>query len=204
LNKPFRAVFVHPANHAGYYPGAERMVLKLLFDPADGRILGAQAVGGAGVDKRIDVLAMAVQARMTVFDLEEAELCYAPQFGSAKDAVNMAGFVAANWLRGDHPQLNSTEIFALPAAERPFVLDVRSPTEFAAGHMPKAINIPVDELRTRLKELPRDKAIAAYCHVGQRGYLATRVLLQHGFNAANLSGGYLTYEMLVKSGVIPK
>jgi NADPH-dependent 2,4-dienoyl-CoA reductase/sulfur reductase-like enzyme/rhodanese-related sulfurtransferase len=204
INKPFRAIYVHPAHHAGYYPGAEQMVLKLLFDPADGRILGAQAVGGAGVDKRIDVLAMAVQARMTVFDLEEAELCYAPQFGSAKDAVNMAGFVAANWLRGDHPQLNSTEIFALPAAERPFVLDVRSPTEFAAGHMPKAINIPVDELRTRLKELPRDKAIAAYCHVGQRGYLATRVLLQHGFNAANLSGGYLTYEMLVKSGVIPK
>lgn len=204
LNKTFRAVFVHPANHAGYYPGAEQMVLKLLFDPTDGRILGAQAVGGAGVDKRIDVLAMAIQARMTVFDLEEAELCYAPQFGSAKDPVNMAGFVAANWLRGDHPQSSVAEVLAQPEAERPLLLDVRTIAEFSAGNLPGAVHIPVDELRDRLSELPRNKPIATYCKVGQRGYIATRILLQNGFDAANLSGGYLTYEMLVKSGVISK
>jgi rhodanese-related sulfurtransferase len=182
-------------NHAGYFPGAEAMTLKLLFDPNTAKDLGAQAVGGAGLDKRIDVLAMAVQAGMTVFDLEEAELAYAPQYGSAKDPINMAGFVAAGLLRGDHPQLDVEAVMNFPLDQRPFLLDVRTPQEFSAGHIPGAVNIPVDELRPRLAEVPRDKAIAAYCQVGQRGYLATRILCQAGFPAANIGGGYKTYRL---------
>jgi NADPH-dependent 2,4-dienoyl-CoA reductase/sulfur reductase-like enzyme/rhodanese-related sulfurtransferase len=193
--RPYRQVYVHPAHHAGYYPGAEAMTLKLLFDPDSGRILGAQAVGGPGVDKRIDVLAVAIQAGLTVFDLEEMELAYAPQFGSAKDPVNMAGFVAAGLLRGDHPQVDVAELMALAPVERPLVLDVRTPAEFEAGHLPDARNIPVDELRSRLGELPRERPIVAYCQVGQRGYLATRILRQAGRDARNLSGGYRTYEL---------
>jgi len=192
---PFRAVYVHPAHHASYYPGAEAMTLKLLFEPESGRVLGAQGVGGAGVDKRIDVLATAIQARMTVFDLEQLELCYAPQYGSAKDPVNMLGFVAAGLLQGTHPQVDVAELLALPEADRPFLLDVRLPDEFAAGCIPGAVNIPVDELRSRLSELPRDRPLAAYCKVGQRGYVATRILLQHGFDVRNISGGYWTYAL---------
>jgi NADPH-dependent 2,4-dienoyl-CoA reductase/sulfur reductase-like enzyme/rhodanese-related sulfurtransferase len=191
--KPFRAIYVHPAHHAGYYPGAEGMTIKLLFDPDSGRILGAQAVGGAGVDKRIDVLAVAIQAGMTVFDLEEMELAYAPQFGSAKDPVNMAGFVAAGLLRGDHPQIDIQALLTLPPQTRPLLLDVRTPEEFAKGAIPDSVNIPVDDLRSRLNELPKDREIAAYCQVGQRGYLATRILRQAGFNVSNVSGGYRTY-----------
>ena len=193
-NVPYRAVTIHPANHAGYYPGAEGMTLKVLFAPDDGRILGAQAVGGAGVDKRIDVLAVAIQAGMTVYDLEEVELAYAPQFGSAKDPVNMAGFVAAGMLRGDHPQLDVPSLAALGEHERTLV-DVRTPKEFAAGHIPGATNIPVDELRERLREITRDREVIAYCQVGMRGYLATRVLKQSGFDVRNLSGGYKSYRM---------
>jgi rhodanese-related sulfurtransferase len=192
-NHPFRMVYVHPANHAGYYPGAEAMTLKVLFDPETGKLLGAQAVGGAGVDKRIDVLAVAIQAGMSVFDLEETELAYAPQYGSAKDPVNMAGFVAAGLLRGDHPQIDVATLLEIHVAERPFLLDVRTSEEFAAGHLPDAVNIPIDELRTRLEELPRNREIVAYCQGGQRGYLATRILRHAGFAAANLSGGYKTY-----------
>ena len=188
-------VYVHPTDHAGYYPGAEQMTLKLLFDPDSGRILGAQGVGGDGVDKRIDVLAVAIQAGMTVYDLEEMELAYAPQYGSAKDPVNMAGFVAAGLLRGDHPQIDVGTLLAMSAQERPFLLDVRTPGEFSQGHLPGAINISVDELRTRLDELPADQRIAVYCQVGQRGYLATRILQQSGMNALNVSGGYRTYKM---------
>jgi pyruvate/2-oxoglutarate dehydrogenase complex dihydrolipoamide dehydrogenase (E3) component/rhodanese-related sulfurtransferase len=195
VKKPFRKLYVHPANHAGYYPGAEQMTLKVLFDPQSGHVLGAQGVGGAGVDKRIDVLAVAIQAGMTVFDLEEMELAYAPQFGSAKDPINMIGFVGAGLVRGDHPQLDMSVLLATPAAERPFLLDVRTADEFAAGHLPAAVNIPVDDLRSRLNELPRDRQIAAYCQVGQRGYVATRILRQNGFDAANVSGGYKTYEL---------
>jgi NADPH-dependent 2,4-dienoyl-CoA reductase/sulfur reductase-like enzyme/rhodanese-related sulfurtransferase len=194
-NRSFRKVYVHPMHHAGYYPGAEAMTLKLLFDPTTGRVLGAQAVGGAGVDKRIDVLAVAIQAGMTVFDLEEMELAYAPQYGSAKDPINMAGFVAGGLLRGDHPQVDVEAVLAAPAAERPFLLDVRTAQEFASGHIPGAVNIPVDDLRTRLGELPRDRKIAAYCQVGQRGYLATRILLQAGFQAGNIGGGYKTFTL---------
>ena len=193
LGLPYRKVYVHPAHHAGYYPGAEGMTLKILFDPISGRILGAQAVGGAGVDKRIDVLAVAIQAGMTVFDLEEMELCYAPQFGSAKDPVNMAGFVAAGLLRGEHPQADMEVALDGPPDASTILLDVRTAQEYAEGHLPNARNVPVDELRHRLGELPRDRRILAYCQVGQRGYIATRILLQQGFDAANLGGGYRTF-----------
>ncbi|MGE3315468.1 MAG: FAD-dependent oxidoreductase [Planctomycetaceae bacterium] len=194
-NTPFRKIYVHPVHHASYYPGAEGMSLKVLFDPTTGKILGAQGVGVAGVDKRIDVLAVAIQAGMTVFALEEMELAYAPQFGSAKDPVNMAGFVAGGLLRGDHPQVDVESVLAAPA-ESPYVLvDVRTPQEFASGHIPGAINIPVDDLRSRIGELPRNRRIAAYCQVGQRGYLATRILLQAGLDAANIGGGYRTYRL---------
>jgi len=196
---PFKKIYIHPVHHAGYYPGAEGMSLKLLFDPESGRILGAQAVGGAGVDKRIDVLAVAIQACLTVFDLEEMELAYAPQYGSAKDPINMAGFVAGGLLRGDHPQVDVDVVLAAPADEQPFLLDVRTPQEFASGHIPEAVNIPVDDLRSRLNELPRARQIAAYCQVGKRGYLATRILLQAGFSAANVGGGYKTYKLFQPS-----
>jgi rhodanese-related sulfurtransferase len=164
----------------------------LLFDPADGKVLGAQAVGYKGVDKRIDVLAMAIQAGMTVFDLEEVELAYAPQYGSAKDPINMAGFIAAGVVRGDS---SITHAAMLPQAMEAgtVVLDVRAPAEFECGHVPGAVNVPLDELRDRLDEIDRGKPIIAYCQVGQRGYLATRILQQAGYDAANLSGGYTTY-----------
>lgn len=197
---PHRMVYVHPTDHAGYYPDAEQMTLKVLFDPESGRLLGAQGVGGSGVDKRIDVLAVAIQAGTTVFDLEEVELAYAPQFGSAKDPINMVGFVAAGLLRDDHPQIDVARLMETPPDERPFLLDVRTPTEFAAGHIPDSVNIPVDDLRSRLGELPKDREIAAYCKVGQRGYLATRILCQAGLTAMNVSGGYLTYRLLHPEG----
>jgi NADPH-dependent 2,4-dienoyl-CoA reductase/sulfur reductase-like enzyme/rhodanese-related sulfurtransferase len=195
INRPYRKVYVHPMNHAGYYPGAESMTLKLLFDPQTGRIFGAQSVGGAGVDKRIDVLAVAIQAGMTVFDLEEMELAYSPQYGSAKDPINMAGFVASGLLRGEHPQVDVEAATAVPTNQGPYLVDVRTSEEFAAGHIPEAVNIPVDELRSRLGELPKDREIAAYCQVGQRGYLATRILRQKGFDAVNVGGGYKTYRL---------
>ncbi|MEX0979025.1 MAG: FAD-dependent oxidoreductase [Pirellulales bacterium] len=195
INRPYRKVYVHPANHAGYYPGAETMTLKLLFDPQTGKLLGAQAVGGAGVDKRIDVLAVAIQSGMTVFDLEEMELAYSPQYGSAKDPINMAGFVASGLLRGEHPQVDAEALPTNRNEQPAFLVDVRTAEEFAAGHIPDAINLPLDELRTRLSELPRDREIAAYCQVGQRGYLATRILRQNGFDAFNVGGGYKTYRL---------
>jgi NADPH-dependent 2,4-dienoyl-CoA reductase/sulfur reductase-like enzyme/rhodanese-related sulfurtransferase len=189
-NIPFEKIFVHPADHAGYYPGATQLSIKLLFAPVNGKILGAQVVGRGGVDKRIDVLAVAIQAGMTVFDLEEMELAYAPQFGSAKDPINMAGFVAAGVIRGDQPVFHSVDF----VDEQPqFILDVRSPTEFARGSIPGAVNIPIEELRERLHELPQGGKITSYCQVGQRGYLASRLLSQNGFEVANLSGGYTTY-----------
>jgi len=188
--------YTHSVHHAGYYPGAEMMTVKLLFDPESGRILGAQAVGKSGVDKRIDVLAMAIQKQATVYDLEEAELCYAPQYGSAKDPVNMAGFVAANVLRGDvepaHWQQWSERQEAGGAL--PLVVDVRTAAEAAAGAVPGSLNIPLGELRARLGELPRDREIWVHCGVGQRSYYASRILRQNGFNVRNLSGGMRTFQ----------
>jgi NADPH-dependent 2,4-dienoyl-CoA reductase/sulfur reductase-like enzyme/rhodanese-related sulfurtransferase len=194
-NRAFRKVYVHPVHHAGYYPGAQAMTLKLLFEPKSGKVLGAQAVGGDGVDKRIDVLAVAIQAGMTVFDLEEMELAYSPQYGSAKDPINMAGFVAGGLLRGDHPQVDVEAIVGTAGGSH-FLLDVRTSQEYTDGHIPGAVNIPVDDLRSRIVELPRDRQIYAYCQVGQRGYLATRILRQSGFQAVNVGGGYKTYRLL--------
>ncbi|MBE2204446.1 MAG: FAD-dependent oxidoreductase [Chthoniobacterales bacterium] len=188
-------VYLHPANHVGYYPGAKPINLKLLFRKSDGRILGAQAVGEAGVDRRIDTIATAIQFGGTVFDLEESELCYAPQFGGAKDPVNYAGMIAANTLRGDHPLAEWGEVGSGSAV----LLDVRDPGEFEEGHLAGAVNIPLNELRARLNELPRDRELWLYCRVGQRGYYGTRLLLQHGFRARNLSGGYLTHDLIQAS-----
>ena len=132
---------------------------------------------------------------MSVFDLEEMELAYSPQYGSAKDPINMAGFVAGGLLRGDHPQEDVEAVLATPVGQRPLLLDVRTPQEFAAGHVPDAMNIPVDDLRSRLGDLPHDRQIAVYCQVGQRGYLATRILRQAGFPAVNVGGGYKTFQL---------
>lgn len=189
----FQRIYVHPADHATYYPGAHAITLKLLFAPDTGRMLGAQALGRSGVDKRIDVLAVALRAGLTVFDLEELELCYAPPFGSAKDAVNMAGFVASNVVRGDVNLWEPEELSTL--APDQLLLDVRTQTEFAQGTIPGAQWAPVDELRERLEDLPRGKELLLFCQVGQRGYVAARMLAQHGFRVRNLSGGYKRYLM---------
>lgn len=184
------ATWLHPKDHVGYYPGAETMQLKLLFSPEDGRVLGAQATGPSGVDKRIDVLAMAIQMGATVFDLEEAELCYAPQYGAAKDPVNMAGMIAANQLRGDLPAARWDELEASGA----LLVDVREPDEFEAGHVPGAINAPLSGLRQHLEELPRDRPIWLYCYSGKRSYDAVRALVQRGFDARTLPGGIQSWR----------
>lgn len=193
LGMAYEKVYVHPGSHAGYYPGAHPVSLKLLFAP-DGRILGAQAVGKDGIDKRIDVLAVAQRAGMTVFDLQDLELTYAPPFGSAKDVINMAGFVASNHLKGDSPLCHVSDVQALRADQ--LVLDVRNSGELdRLGRIPGALNIPLDELRGRLGELPRGKEIIVSCQVGLRGHVASRMLRQHGFAVKNLSGGFKTWQM---------
>lgn len=184
-------VTVHPPDHAGYFPGAQGMTIKLTFEKNTGRTLGTHLIGTAGVDKRLDVLATAMEAEMTVFDLEHLELAYAPPYGSARDPVNMAGFVATNVLRGDceivhakdlHPEmLNNLQI-----------VDVRSPGEFARGHILRATNIPVDTLRDQLSALDNSLQTVVYCQVGYRGYLGYRILKQAGFNVKNLDGGFKT------------
>lgn len=186
----YEKVYIHPAHHAGYYPGASQMSLKLLFGPQDGKILGAQAVGASGVDKRIDVIAVAMRAGMTVRDLQDVELCYAPPFGSAKDPVNYAGFVASNVLAGDMRVCHVEDV--TEPGDDELLLDVRSPMEVKAGTIPGAVNIPLDELRNRLGELPQDKKLLVFCQVGLRGYLACRILNQAGFSCRNLTGGYKT------------
>jgi len=197
---PYEKVYVHPASHAGYYPGASPVSLKLLFSPDDGAILGAQAVGVRGVDKRIDVLAMAIRGGLTVYDLEEAELAYAPPYGSAKDVVNYAGFVAGNVLRGDGNICHVADV--LEPRDNQILVDVRTPDEVAAGTIPGAMAVPLDELRDRLDEIPRDKELLIFCRVGLRGYLACRILSQRGYSCRNLTGGYTTY--LMATGGLPK
>lgn len=192
-------VYVHPLSHADYYPGASQMSLKLLFSTEDGRVLGAQVVGTEGLDKRVDVLATAIQARMTVYDLEEAELAYAPQFGAAKDPINMAGFVAANYLRGDVDIIHADQLEADIV-----LLDVRTAREFSKGHIPGALNIPVDDLRRRLDEVQRGKRVAVYCAVGLRAYVACRILKQKGFQVANVPGGYTTYQQFGLHRQVPE
>jgi NADPH-dependent 2,4-dienoyl-CoA reductase/sulfur reductase-like enzyme len=188
LNIPFKAIFVHPLSHASYYPGALPMTLKLIFN-YEGKILGAQGVGSEGVDKRIDVLATAIRFGGTITDLTELELCYAPPFSSAKDPVNMAGYVAQNVLAGRMDVL-TTEQFMAYDKQNAIVLDVRTEKEFNDGHIEGAINIPVDSLRERIGELDKNKEILEYCQVGLRGYVAARILDQKGFKVKNLTGGY--------------
>jgi NADPH-dependent 2,4-dienoyl-CoA reductase/sulfur reductase-like enzyme/rhodanese-related sulfurtransferase/TusA-related sulfurtransferase len=186
----YEKIYIHPNNHAGYYPGAIPITLKLLFEKPSGKILGAQAVGGPSTEKRIDVISTAIKYGGTVFDLEELELTYAPPYGSAKDPVNMAGFVASNVLRGDHPIWQWEDLPELQQNNSVFI-DVRTPEEFEVGSIENAININDLELRQRLSEIPKDKHIYVFCEVGFRGYLATRLLLQEGFkDVYNLTGGY--------------
>ena len=178
----------HSSSNAGYYPGATQMIIKIAFDPDSGVLLGAQIIGEQGVDKRIDVFSTYVQNKQTIEDLMEFEQAYAPPFSSAKDPVNMAGFVANNIMDKVMQIFNPEETDEIAVSE--YLLDVRSPLEFEAGTIPNAINIELDELRNHLSELPKDKTIYLFCEVGLRGYLATRILVQHGFEVKNLSGGY--------------
>jgi rhodanese-related sulfurtransferase len=188
----FEKIYLYPNSHAGYYPGAKYIAMKVIFRKSDGRLLGAQVLGEDGVPKRIDSFAMAIQAGFTIYDLEEAELCYAPPFGSAKDPVNFAGMVAADVLRGDMPLCHWGSV------DGGFLLDVRNPAELAVESVPGAVNIPLPQLRARLGELPRDREILVICRSGQRAYYATRILLQNGFKARNVAGGMLSRSHLAR------
>ena len=192
-NLPYRKVYLHPSGHATYYPGTSAMHIKVLFHADDGKLLGAQAVGFDGVDKRIDVFATALRAGMTVFDLEHLELAYAPPFGSAKDPVNMAGFLGSNLLRGDHLMWYPEDY-----PERTnlgTIIDVRSLSEYEEWHIPGSLNIPLQEIRSRLDDVPQAGPIFLYCRVGFRSYLAYRILIQRDFDHVfTLSGGALTFS----------
>ena len=191
-NIPYETVLVHPGSHAGYYPGAAPISLKLLFSPSDGRILGAQAIGAEMAEKKIDVISAFMQKHGTVYDLEEFEQCYAPPYSSAKDAVNMAGFVAVNVLSGKIKPILWEKV--LKDRSDYFILDVRTKSEFSRGAAPGAVNIPVDDLRQGMAGLPKDKKIAVYCGVGIRSYIAVRMLVQNGFTETyNISGGYFSF-----------
>ena len=188
----FEKIYLYPNSHAGYYPGAKYIALKVIFRKSDGRLLGAQMLGEDGVPSRINAFAMAIQTGLTVYDLEESELAYAPPFGSAKDPVNFAGMVAVDILRDDMP------ICHWDAVDHGFLLDVRQPAELAVEHVPGAVNIPLPELRARLGELPHDREILVFCRSGQRAYYATRILLQNGFQARNVAGGMLSRSHLAR------
>jgi NADPH-dependent 2,4-dienoyl-CoA reductase/sulfur reductase-like enzyme/rhodanese-related sulfurtransferase len=185
-DEDYEKIYLYPNSHAGYYPGAKPIAMKVLFRKSDGRLLGAQALGEDGVDKRVSALAALIQMGATVYDLEESELCYAPQYGSAKDPVNFSGMVAADVLKGDMPISHWHEM------DEGVILDVREPFELAVENVEGAVNIPLGQLRARLDELPRDKTIQVICRSGQRAYYATRLLLQQGFDARNVSGGMLS------------
>ena len=193
----YEKLYIHPANHVGYYPGAKQMHIKLLFTRPQGRILGAQIVGPDGVDRRIDIFGVAIRAGMTVFDLQELELAYAPPYGSGKDAVNMAGFAASNILDGTVNVVHWDQL-----QDGDYILDVRTAGEFARGNVPSSVNIPLDELRNRFGELPQDTTINIHCGVGVRSYIACRILMQNGFVARNISGGLISYHAY-KNGELP-
>jgi rhodanese-related sulfurtransferase len=182
----YEKIYIYPNSHAGYYPGAKPIAMKVLFRKSDGRLLGAMALGEDNVDKRISTFAAMLQMGATIYDLEEVELCYAPPFGSAKDPVNFAGMVAGDVLKGDMPLCH------WDTAKDGFLLDVREPIELAVENVPEAVHIPIGQLRARLGELPRDREIHVICRSGQRAYIATRMLLQKGFKAKTVSGGMLS------------
>ena len=186
---PYKTAIVTRGHHAGYYPGAKNMVLKVIFDE-NGKIFGAQAVGEAGVDKRIDVIATAIKGNLTVYDLPEIEITYAPPFNSAKDPVNIAGYAAENILKGDLEMVNYDEFWDFVKENDAVILDVRTSKEFSGGAIDGAININVDDLRANLEKLDKNKMYAIYCQVGLRGYLANRIMRNNGFRAVNLNGGY--------------
>jgi len=203
VNIPYISSYTHTASHAGYYPGAIPMSIKILFAPETGRLLGAQIVGFDGVDKRIEMMAQVIQHQGTIYDLTTLEHAYAPPYSSAKDPVNIAGFVAANIIEGKVKIIHWRELSGL--LSEAFCLDVRSPQEFQMGCIPGFVNIPLDDLRDHLGELPKDKPIIVNCAVGLRGYLAARILVQHGFkDVRNLSGGYKTWQAATASIEIPK
>lgn len=197
-NIPFSVVHVHPNQHAGYYPGAKSINLKLIFDPKDGHIFGGSAVGEDGVEKRIDIISTAIQGGMTVHDLADLELCYAPPVGSAKDPINIAGMAAQNEVDGLVKQIDWKELKELEEhpSKEVMVIDVRNPSEISKGKLiPNAINIPLNSLRERLNEIPHDKEIVVSCMSGQRSYYAYRILVENGYDKVrNLSGAYKTYQ----------
>ncbi|MFC1968215.1 FAD-dependent oxidoreductase [Chloroflexota bacterium] len=194
-NIDYEKVYLYPGHHVSYYPGPSQIAMKMIFSKKNGKVLGAQAVGREGVDKRMDVISTAIQNHATVYDLEEAELCYAPQYGAAKDPINVAGMIAANALRADAPLAHWEDIKNTNA----FILDVRNRSEYVSGHIDGALNIPLNELRSRMNELPSEPEIWIYCGVGQRSYYAARALRLNQFNARNLSGGIHTYKNLARS-----
>jgi rhodanese-related sulfurtransferase len=196
---PYEKIYLAPSHYAGYYPGAKPITMKLIFSTENGRILGVQAVGKEGVEKRVDVIATAIQRNGTVFDLEEAELCYAPQYGSAKDPVNIAGMIASNVLRGHTSVVHWENLSEYDA----YLLDVRDPFEFRKGHVKDAVHIPLAALRNRIQDLPTDREIWTYCYEGKRSYFALRILKQYGFNVRNISGGYLMYLAVKQFKDIP-
>jgi NADPH-dependent 2,4-dienoyl-CoA reductase/sulfur reductase-like enzyme/rhodanese-related sulfurtransferase len=191
----FEKVYIHPGHHASYFPGAKPIHMKLLFSETDGRLLGSQAVGEVGVARRIDIIATAMMNGATVFDLEDLELCYAPQFGSAKDPVNLIGMVAANHLRGNLPLADWSELDKTTA----LLVDVRTETEFADGHIPNSHNFPLEILRDQFHELPKEREIWLICGVGQRAYYAYRLLMQNDLQVKVLSGGMQTYRSFMRA-----
>jgi len=193
LGWDYQTCHIVPSSHATYYPGATDLTMKILFDPKSGKLLGAQIVGFESVDKRIDVLATAIRAGMTVFDLQELELAYAPPFSSAKDPINMIGYAAGNIVNGDLDVIQWEEVPEMVAGGA-FLLDARMPGEVKAGKVEGSVNIPVDEVRQHLEEIPRDREVLVYCRSGLRSYVACRVLSQLGYKVKNIDGGYLLHR----------
>lgn len=196
LHLNYEKSFTFSANHATYYPGATNMSIKTIFEKDTGKILGVQIVGNDGVDKRCDVFATAIRAGMTAKDLTELELCYAPPFGSAKDPVNMAGYVIENMMNGLVKTFHWHDIEKISKDPGAFLLDTRNPMEYMAGTIPGFVNIPLDSLRDRLDEISKDKTIYVTCQIGLRGYIAARILMQNGYDVYNLSGGYRLYQTI--------
>ena len=197
-------LYLSPMNHASYYPGGSMMTMKLVFDKTSWRLLGAQIVGGEGVDKRIDVLATAIQNGMDLRDLQELQLAYAPPYGSAKDPVNIAGYMAENLADGLVKNFHWHDVDALPRDGSVTLLDVRTAGEYARGHAEGFMNVPVDELRERLDEIPRDKPLYVLCQSALRSYIACRILTQKGYDCYNLSGGYRLYDLAVNDALAAK
>lgn len=195
LDIPYEAIHIHPASHAGYYPGATQISFKMLFDPNTGKILGAQGVGKEGVDKRIDLIANSIKAGFTVYDLQDTEVCYAPPYNSAKDPVNMMGYCGANIMENIVKNTQWYEIEDLVKNEE-YILDVREEYEVSNGSIKNVVNIPLGQLRDRLNEIPKDKKIYVCCQVGLRGYIACTILNQYGYNTSNIDGGYKTYSSI--------